>query len=195
MTTASQTSALPRVGLALAGALVVLLVLARLLHTPRFDPATAQPNPAQAVKINIYRLGGAPLHKGDLLRATDAFSVTFDNPRVEAVQLALFGVDTNGAAHWFVPLDRNGHRDGTSKGLPPTQGEHGVLGATPIGNIPPGPFTFVALVNPGVIQLDRMDAFPPEARTPQGLRDRFPDSAVLTWPVQVYDPDPAPPAP
>ena len=195
MTTASETSLLPRLGLALGSAVVALLALAGLLRTPRFDPATAQPNPAQAVKINVYRLGGAPLHKGDLLRSTDAISVTFDNPRVEAVQLALFGVDTNGAAHWFVPLDRNGRRDGTSKGLPPTQGEHGVLGPTPIGNIPPGPFTLVALVNPGVIQLDRMDAFSPEERTPQGLRDRFPDSAILTWPVEVYDPNPPPATP
>jgi hypothetical protein len=190
MATASQTSKLLRAGLALAGALIAVIVLAALLHTRRFDPATARPDPAQTVKVNIYRLGGAPLHKGDLLRSTDAISVTFDNPRVEAVQLVLFGVDTNGAAHWYVPLDRNGRRDETSKGLPPTQGEHGVLGPTAIGNIPPGPFTFVALVNPGVIQLDRMDAFSPEERTPQGLRERFPDAAVLTWPVQVYDPEP-----
>lgn len=172
------------VGGAAAAALAAGLAVFMLRPSPGQETFTARGGPVEAtlgrsVGITFHGPGAAPLAPDAVVPADAGFGVRYRNLDTrEPVYLLAFAQDARGEVHWLYPAHLREDANEPSVRLAPSAEARTLEEVVVLEEPAPGPLRLVSVVTRAPLGVKDVESLPPEARTPEALRRRWPEAAV-----------------
>ncbi|WP_164017509.1 hypothetical protein [Pyxidicoccus trucidator] len=138
---------------------------------------------ARSVGITFHTpgSGAAPLASGAVVPAESGFGVRYRNLDTQApVYLLAFAQDARGEVHWLYPAHLREDANEPSVRLEPSAEARAMEEVVVLEEPASGPLRLVSVVTRAPLGVQDIESLPPEARTPEALRRRWPEATVET---------------
>jgi hypothetical protein len=142
-------------------------------------PVAAALGRSVGVTFHTPATGEAPLAPGAVVPAEAGFGVRYRNlDSREPVYLMAFAEDARGEVHWLYPAHLSEEANEPSVRLPAAAEARALEEVVVLEEPAPGPLRLVSVVTRTPLGVKDIESLPPEARTPEALRRRWPEAAV-----------------
>ncbi len=135
----------------------------------------------RSVGITFYTplTGTAPLAPGARVPVASGFGVRYRNVDTRGpVFLLAFAQDARGEVHWLYPAHLSEDANEPSVRLEAAQEPRALEEVVVLEAPAPGPLRLVSVVSRAPLGVRDIESLAPEARTPEALRERWPDASV-----------------
>jgi hypothetical protein len=158
---------------------------------PRQETFTARGGPVEAtlgrsVGITFHGPGAATLAPDTVVPAEAGFGVRYRNLDTrEPVYLLAFAQDARGEVHWLYPAHLREDANELSVRLAPSAEARALEDVVVLEDPAPGPLRLVSVVTRAPLGVKDVESLPPDERTPEALRRRWPEASVESVSVVV----------
>ncbi|MFP2910801.1 hypothetical protein ACLESD_38345, partial [Pyxidicoccus sp. 3LFB2] len=156
-------------------------------------PAAATLARNVGVTFHTPGTGPAPLTSGTTVPAESGFGVHYRNLDTAApVYLLAFAQDARGEVHWLYPAHLSDDANEPSVRLETSAEARAMEEVIVLEDPTSGPLRLVSVVTRAPLGVKDIESLPPEARTPEALRRRWPEAAVEAVSIVLAEPGKTP---